>query len=76
MNCQEEGKDCGECTIRNLRQSHHFLTFPADINVLSPSRVMRRKSVMVSEGCCLINISEIIVTAYYRRKKKFGQVYH
>ena len=24
---------------------------------------------MVSEGCCLINISEIIVTAYYRHKK-------
>jgi len=63
MNCQDEGKDCRERPIRSQRQSDHFLTLPTNINVMSTSRVMRHKSVMVSGGCCLINISEIIITA-------------
>jgi len=56
MNCQDEGKDCRECPIRNMRQSDHFLTLSPNSNVLSASGAMRgKKNVTVSEGSCLIN---------------------
>jgi hypothetical protein len=65
MDRQDKGKDSRESPIRNLRQSDHFLTLSLNINVLSTSRVLqhKKKNVKLSEGCCLINGSEIIVTA-------------